>query len=266
MGCAAEREGPVRFNHKITYVCWLTTKQTRAALLRKYSTGRNARGARRRRTLERASVKTRTLVRSAHGKVRGLSGTRAYWPTEQMNVRSLPATTRAASDKTRVFAARGDRQQRNPRRLAEPKRKPRRLRGAKTMRLPKPRKMTTRLRSAAPEFGINPMKARCLGVFQGEGRWQCPLFHALRTQFGPRLRSEKGQQATCLTKDREKFQAIAYSVSAAICRSNQARSLFQPTLSGESFTRRSMTAFPSRSAANAFSRSFDRRYTPARYS
>ena len=63
-----------------------------------------------------------------------------------------------------------------------------------------------------------------------------------------------GQQST---KDRENFNAIVYSVSPAICWSNQARSRFQPALSGESFTRRSMIAFSSRSAAKAFSQSFE---------
>ena len=45
-------------------------------------------------------------------------------------------------------------------------------------------------------------------------------------------------------KYHENFNAIAYFASAAICWSNQARSRFQLALSGESFARRSMIAFP----------------------
>jgi hypothetical protein len=58
-------------------------------------------------------------------------------------------------------------------------------------------------------------------------------------------------------KEGKSLEGIAYAVSAAICWSNQARSRFHLALSGESFTRRSMIAFPWRSAANAFPRSLD---------
>ena len=43
---------------------------------------------------------------------------------------------------------------------------------------------------------IHKSRARTHKTGLVEGRWQCPLFHALRTQLEPRLRSEKGQERT----------------------------------------------------------------------
>jgi hypothetical protein len=49
-----------------------------------------------------------------------------------------------------------------------------------------------------------------------------------------------GQRQHTQQKTAKIFKAIVYSVSAAICSSNQASSFFQLALSGESFTKRNI--------------------------
>jgi hypothetical protein len=62
-----------------------------------------------------------------------------------------------------------------------------------------------------------------------EGRWQCPLFYALRTQLGPRLRSEKGQQR----------KSAVYSPTCESCTSIDARKWNRQGLlrAGQAFSR-----------------------------